>query len=304
MPNFDVNKSSLLTSQKVLSRTMVKQSKRFGSEHIVTDQAEYFLKRALRPQLAEKIKQQVQGTKNLQLVLDKANVSWLKTEKILETGEGWLVSEWLGEGPLATPEEYATAKNLRTLGDFTKIAAQIDKLATDNLPATKNLPIKFGKRTQAQFRVRTLEKFEPLIEKYQWDRQTIEASLDYVDRHAGLLKAGWQHGDLTPWHIYKENRTFVLVDCEHVHNQWPRLYDIANFYSKLVIRFELPNAANQMLVDFQSSRQLNAAELKAFWVLVGLRSTVRLIEHQDQPAIVERAFDLIDSIVNDKPNEY
>ena len=287
---------SAISGQNIIRRELIKQSSRFRDEHVWTAKQEFFLKTALTEEFNQKITQQVAGSTKLAELLD--NTGWLTPEKMVASGDDWLAVVWLPDGPLATKEQFRAGQNFEALDDFAKIAARLDELAADNLDQPGSKPIKLSRhRLEPKiYSQRVLEKFEPYLSRPDFDEEVIKVGLDYFEQRIAHFIATYQHGDLTPWHVFKDGRQFVLVDCEHVNDDWPRFYDIANFYSKLRVEFDLSTQAEELMDNFGRLRQQDARASEAFWAIVVLRTLRRAIEHQESPEIVRRAFKLSDKI--------
>lgn len=279
------------------TRTIIKRSSRFQTEHVITNHDELFVKKSLQPEFNEKIANEVSGASSLNNLLQ--DVGWLRAEKILESGENWLVTEWLKGGPLATHEQFFAKQNPEALYTFAKIAAQLDEKAVANLSQTseKHVRLSSSRILPGSYIQKVQEKFKPFVNQPGFDEKLFKVALNYFDSRIESLQACWQHGDLTPWHIFKSSQALIIIDCEHVKDDWPRFYDIANFYSQLVVRFSLEDWADKMLADFSDLRSEDVNKSQAFWAVVVLRSARRISEHYDSPEMVKRAFKLLDKIV-------
>jgi hypothetical protein len=283
---------------KIKSRQEVKTSSRFKTEHVVTEKGDLFLKTTLKPEFDEKIKHQVDGIRAYTRL--SQNVDWLKVEKLVANGKGWLATEWLGGKALATQEQFLAGQNLGALDDYAKVAAKLDEIAEANLPETSNNQIILGRHSlePKTYSQGLHEKFEPFASRPDFDQGLIKAGIDYFEQIIGDFQASWQHGDLTPWHIFKDGQNLVLIDCEHVRNTWPRYYDLANFYSQLHVRFGMGEQAGKMIENFNEARSQEATKSKSFWGMAVVRTLRRSLEHEDNLEMVERAFQLVAKIVS------
>jgi hypothetical protein len=142
------------------------------------------------------------------------------------------------------------------------------------------------------------EKLEPIIKKLKLDGGLINDAISYWEGCATEFKACIQHADLTPWHLYSNGQVVTIIDCEHVSDDWPRFYDIANFYSALQTRFELKSQAEDMIDGFSIRRQVDLINEKSFWGIVVLRNLFRIVEHQTDSRVVSRCTDFTKQIIN------
>lgn len=289
---------SAILGQKIVRRQLIKQSSRFRTERVTTAEKDFLLKIAVKPEFNSKIRQQGVGAEKLAGLL--RDISWLSAERVIANGENWLVVEWLPDGPLATKEQFQAGQNLGAIDKFVRIAAQLDDAAVANLDITVKKPIRLSRhRLEPKvYSQNVAEKFEPFLGRPDFNEPLVKAGLEYFEQRIASFTACYQHGDLTPWHILKKGKQFVVVDCEHVSDDWPRFYDIANFYSKLNVEFDLNNKSEKMMDGFAKIRQEDARASDAFWTAVMLRSLRRAIEHQAQPEIVQRAFKVTDTIIS------
>lgn len=69
--------------------------------------------------------------------------------------------------------------------------------------------------------------------------KVLSQAKDLFDELQAQLKPALQDADIKPDHIFgdpKKPDTYILVDSEHLSNQWPRFYDLANNFAKFWIR--------------------------------------------------------------------
>ena len=283
------------SQQEVLNRETVKSGRRFLSEHVVkADGRHLFVKTAMGPESYGKIKQQVRGARYLSHLLKDS--PWLRVENILKSDGKSLVAEWVPGGRIAEPKQFSAGENLGVIGEYVRVAAELDDLAIKNFKSSSYMKTRLGRHRATDYKAHVEEKFTKLWSKHNWDRQDIERALTYFDERVGTLHSTWQHGDLTPYHILRDGKHLVLVDCEHVSNAWPRFYDIANFYSHLQVRYGLDDSADEMLDMFKELRSEDPRDSEAFWAVAAIRTVNRIAEHQDKPEMVQRAFGLLEKI--------
>jgi hypothetical protein len=69
--------------------------------------------------------------------------------------------------------------------------------------------------------------------------QVLKQSKDLFDKLQGTLVPALQDADIKPEHVFlepKNKNAYVLVDSEHLSNQWPRFFDLSNNFAKFWIR--------------------------------------------------------------------
>lgn len=77
------------------------------------------------------------------------------------------------------------------------------------------------------------------------------------------LMPALQDADIKPDHIFRDPVSpgaFVLIDSEHLSNQWPRFYDLGNIYVKYFMRRNI-DFSTQIIRTFLKRSGLKAADL-------------------------------------------
>ncbi len=277
-------------------RLKIRDNDRFYTAKVSQSQTDFFYKLSKTEEIAKQIKKQVNGVKLIDQILGTNEDSWLRAERIVYSGDEWLLAEWLDGGPLATPEQFLAGENLNAVDELVKIHVEFDKHAESN---STGIELRVGGTTLLKdARQKQTEKLEPLINQYGWDGELINLAINFwIDKSKAFTPA-LQHGDLTPWHVFRNKTGLVLIDCEHSSDDWPRYYDIANFYSALNTRFNLPDLANKMVNDFSNLRGFDLANQDGFIAVVLLRNIFRLHEHHEDVDIVNRIFEFTKKFLN------
>lgn len=275
---------------------ILKNNDRFYSAKVVIKNKAYFYKKSKNKSMNIQIQQQVRGAELLQKALNEQNINWLKTETISSFGDDWLMTEWLDQEPLAKPSDYVTGQNLDSINSISKIQIALDSVANTG---SNEAEVRVGGNTLlSEAEQKQQEKLKPLLLEHGWDAGLINDATSYWVSKSNAFEPALQHADLTPWHIYPTGKTFTIIDCEHVSDDWPRYYDIANFYSALNTRFSLPEQAKSMAQQFSEARHIDLLTNDAFLGVMVLRNIFRLVEHQSEPKITNRIFGFTKQVIS------
>lgn len=266
----------------ILQTEVIGESERMRYSKVSTIDAVYFLKQAKIAQLYPQIAAQAQGAKLFAKIINAE--SPFRVEQPVAFGKDWLLMEWLEGKPLLDPEDI---QHQPRLTDFVQLLAYIDQ--QDIILKNKPKELCFGAHTpSSQYAKRTFEKCQAIVQKGVGS-QLITQVIHRIEAVIPDLTPALQHGDFTPWHMLKKGKALTLVDCEHVRNNWPRYYDIANFYSALQVRFDRPDLAELLINDFQSMTGKDLMDSIDFRAMVVMRQLGRAIEYQDDPVALKRA---------------
>lgn len=99
------------------------------------------------------------------------------------------------------------------------------------------------------------------------------------------LQSCMQHGDFTPWHIFAAEDEWILFDSEHAHHLWPRFYDLAYCYSRLLSRQGSSDVAQELLSQYILTMKMSEDE---FWP-------------QFMPVLTSRAVGILSDSLSDFP---
>ena len=91
------------------------------------------------------------------------------------------------------------------------------------------------------------------------EKKTLTAVKNLFDSLHDRLVPALQDADIKPDHIFvdpKNNGAYVLVDSEHLSNQWPRFFDLGNNFVKFWIRGQ-KEFSNLLLKTFLAKSQIS-----------------------------------------------
>lgn len=248
--------------------------------------AEYFLKQAKTEDLQKQIKAQFEGARLLEHTFD--DNSPLQVEKVVGIGPDWLLTEWIDGKPYMQPEDINGFEADEKLAHFAEWLAYIDSKSNTGLRPSDGLC--FGSNTPSvQFVEKTAKKTEFMFEK-DISSEFVTGVIRTIDEAAPHMTPSLQHGDFTPWHVLESPPgKKILIDCEHVHSNWPRHYDLANFYSQLSVRFDRDDLADQLASRVSSQIGEDVYESLDFRTTVLMRNFMRAVEYKDDEPLFQRA---------------
>lgn len=267
--------------------TIAKTSDRMDHWKIhVQGGAKYFLKQAKTEDLQKQIKAQSEGARLLRRAFDDS--APLQVEKIVGTGPDWLLAEWIDGKPFMQPGDIDNPTSDEKLAQFAEWLAYIDNKSSTGLHPDDGMC--FGSNTpSARFVERTVKKTTFMSEKGVAPEFVTDV-IRTIDEATQHMTPSLQHGDFSPWHILETPLgEKVLIDCEHVHSNWPRYYDLANFYSQLSVRFDRDDLANQLAERVSGQVGRNVYESIDFRMVVLMRNFIRAVEYKDDEPLFRRA---------------
>lgn len=163
-------------------------------------------------------------------------------------GEGdWIITEWIDGESLGT----------RMLAD-PSLAADI--LARFFVVFDKEKVKEEGFRqifTKTGLARRMAERIPKTLADGQ--KEVLDKAKSLFDELYSSLTPALQDADIKPDHVFadpKNGGTYVLVDSEHLSNQWPRFFDLGNNYVKFWIR-EQKGFSNLLLKTFLAKSQIS-----------------------------------------------
>lgn len=125
-----------------------------------------------------------------------------------------------------------------------------------------------------------------------------------VDSRANELSTRFQHGDLTPWQIFDDNGTWIIIDGEKSGKDLFRYNDLAYGYGRLYTLLRSPGTASLLLRKFIDVSGVKSEEFfREFMPVmtgraVGMLADAYNDEFKDAGSYVDLATKLLDDCID------
>ena len=187
--------------------------------------------------------------KNSEIVngLGKKTGFKFRAPQIRQQKENWIITEWIDGESLGT----------RMLADpsyAADILARFFVVFDEETIAGEGFRQIFTKEGLAG---RMTERLPTSLSVEQ--KKTLTAAKNLFDSLHSSLVPALQDADIKPDHIFavpKNRGAYVLVDSEHLSNQWPRFFDLGNNFVKFWIRGQ-KEFSNLLLKTFIAKSQIS-----------------------------------------------
>lgn len=208
--------------------TAIKSNDRFDSFKAEYNHLTVFAKRAKLQKSRKNLKKQHQNAQTVNEIGSKSPLRPLRSPKTIYFSGDWLLTEWLNTENLGPRVKTSPNKVAAILADYFAL---------------------FDKQKSTKDRLRSIFTEEGLRqridERLKLSIQNKKLVADALERFIKLSKSltpAVQDADIKPYHLYydeKEPNGFVLIDSEHLSDDWPRYYDLGNNIAKYFVRNEL-----------------------------------------------------------------
>lgn len=216
-----------------------------------------------------------------------------RAPKIYALQKDWIVTEWIAGNSLDTTVHKQSQKVANIMTDFFMVFDQepVKKEGFRHIFTKEGLVERMNERLSSGL---TTGENAILTEARQ-----------RFDQLQKTLVPRWQDADIKPDHIFPDpQRThgFVLIDSEHLSNQWPRFFDLANNFVKYWIRGQREFSVNVIETFLNKSGVPKGALFNQFIASVIVRSIALHWEVDYDPGAKEynvpRAQNLLDRVLS------
>ncbi|MBI2009141.1 hypothetical protein HYS84_01875 [Candidatus Saccharibacteria bacterium] len=177
----------------------------------------------------------------------KSDVIKFRAPEICKQEGEWLITEWIDGQPLGDCLDKEKDFIAGVMADFF--------IAFDNEPVDdkgfRQIFIKTGLANRMQ------ERLPDNLSTGQ--KSTLAEAKKLFDKIHGSLVPALQDADIKPDHVFKDQKeqdSYILVDSEHLSNQWPRFFDLGNNFVKFWIRGQ-KEFSNLLLKTFLAKSEIS-----------------------------------------------
>lgn len=169
-----------------------------------------------------------------------------RAPEVFKQKDDWLVTEWIDGRPLSEDINIDSSFVANILAQFFIV---FDKEPVKSTGFRQIFTI-------AGLEGRMKERIPKKIAAEQ--SKVLTQAKKLFDELQPGLKPALQDADLKPDHIFRDNKTdsYVLIDSEHLSDQWPRFFDLGNNFSKFWIRGQ-KEFSNTLLDAFVNKSRLD-----------------------------------------------
>lgn len=215
---------------------------RFTYAKVRRDDEWFFLKTPRAPELQDNLRREFIWAEFMEYVSECYPDAKLRAPRMMGfEPDGGLVMEYIDAPHVAVSDDLAAWKS--QLDRYAKTLAILDECADGweaDWPDSSSLA-----------GVQDVDKVwhRWLGEQYDKVTRLPEAKL-LVDTQLPSLTLRVQHGDLTPWQMFRDGDEWIIYDGEKAGNHLPRFNDVAYGYGRLFTRLQDKTAAAQLLEGF------------------------------------------------------
>lgn len=229
---------------------------RFRYAQVEIDGEVLFLKQALRDEEIEHLQRELlwcEYASRIEREHPMLRVRAPNHARLLDDGS--FVCEWVDGELLAIPTK--PHRWVENLDRFVEMLVTFDETSKDYQAQKQYEITRRHPREQLKWWLRDIEKTD-----------IVSRAVKLVNDSADSWAYTMQHGDLTAWQIMRmADDEWVVFDGERSGDDLPRFNDVAYAYSRLALRCQRPEAAEQLLSGFirsgkiDDSRQLHGVIL-------------------------------------------
>ena len=219
-------------------------------------EVEAFRKSTEDEEVARLIQHQAESIELVNAIGAKSNPSF-RAPKTYDFGPGFIITEWIDGEPLSKSLGGEPEKSAAILAPM---LYAFDKFGVKPQIAPSYSFFKPFAESMAVWR----EDIQARIEAALMDQDLFDRTVRLLDQLYPKLTSCLQDADIKPDHLYPDpagQADFVLIDSEHIRDNWPRYYDLGNLIAKYAVSKPLPAFRKKLLEDFLELCQTPPTEI-------------------------------------------